>query len=124
MKSETQNKYDQAQTQLQQRNTNTNTNTKKKNYKAFRCGGKDVSPFDNTFKVIWSVAKSRSSEMKVLLKMEKGEYFDSPGVFYARTTEAVIEPLQEKPPLGIDGERLPVKPTYLKMLPNRILLCV
>lgn len=85
-----------------------------------RFGGNDFSVHNNALRAIWSTQGTRVEYIRYMLLIDSGEHLFHHQVSYCDVTEAVIEPAQYGPPIDIDGERKPRKPTYIKLLPSFI----
>jgi len=54
-----------------------------------------------------------------MLAADKGEHFTKyTSCIGKKVKECVFQPLDDNPPMDLDGERLPTKPTYVKIIPH------
>ncbi len=90
----------------------------------FPVGGEDLSFGDGSMKLVWINSIGRLKAASVFDKVDKGVHFEDPAVFGERCRECVIEPLEKKPLMNLDGERAPLQPTYIRVLSHRGLVAV
>merc|ERR1712113_87690 len=80
-------------------------------------GGNDFNAWNNSLRLAWSRKTGRYGYAQILLGLENGTHLDCDDVSYVDVEEVVIEPLMKGPPIDIDGERKPLKPVRIKLLP-------
>ena len=57
-----------------------------------------------------------------VLALKTGTHLDCSDVHYVDVDEVVIEPLAKGPPIDVDGERKPLKPVRIKLLPSDLVV--
>ena len=85
-------------------------------------GGKDFNGWNNALRLVWSEKMGRIGYAQMLLALETGTHLDCSDVQYVDVDEVVIEPLAKGPPIDVDGERKPLKPVRIKLLPSDLIV--
>ncbi|ETO28438.1 sphingosine kinase 1, partial [Reticulomyxa filosa] len=114
-------------------------------------GGDDMTLNNGVLKLVYSTKTHRGEYFNILMSMDTGisyihylyynitytyihiymyissflitgKFAKSPSVKSVKIVEAVIEPLEKGPPIDVDGEARPTKPTYLKVLPHKLVV--
>eukprot|EP00483_Globobulimina_turgida_P006222 UN06232 len=78
----------------------------------------------NALRLVWSEHTGRINYASALFALESGKHLDLEYVKYYDVEQVVIEPLIKGPPIDVDGERKPLKPVYVRLLPsNPVVTC-
>ncbi|ETO11112.1 hypothetical protein RFI_26264, partial [Reticulomyxa filosa] len=85
-------------------------------------GGNTLKRNDGTLLLIYSTRISRLGAISMFGEIEKAEHLKNKSIFAFRTRELVLEPLETKPLMNFDGERRPLLPTFVKVLPQRAMV--
>ena len=69
-------------------------------------------------KLVYSTKATRTEAISLFTTIENGTHFDLPIVHGVKVSECIFEPLQNRPPMDIDGERYPCIATHCKVVPS------
>eukprot|EP01083_Nonionella_stella_P179616 638189_1 len=83
-------------------------------------GGFDCK--SNALRLVYNERMGRVNQTNALLGIETGKHLDLEYVKHYDVCEVVIEPLGNGPPMDVDGERKPLKPLHIKLLPSDFLI--
>merc|ERR1712154_277542 len=72
----------------------------------------------NTLRLVYNEDKGRINYASVMLGLESGKHLELENVKFFVVDEVVIEPLGKGPPMDVDGERKPLQPVYVRLLPS------